>query len=226
MSSIMEIENLTLELGGRTIINIETFSLQAGENVSFMGPNGAGKSSLLLVMSGLLEPSSGKIAFHGRDIREYQATMLRRRMAMVFQKPLMFDLTVKENVELGLKFRQIPRKVREARAKPWLEKMGLTHLEKRQARTLSGGEAQRVALAQALVLEPEILFLDEPFANLDKEIREELMEQTGRLLKDERMATVLVTHYRKEAQALSDTVYFIEDGRLVGQEPVRAPKSG
>lgn len=221
MSKIISIENLTLVLGGRTILDIPRLSFEEGDAISLMGPNGAGKSSLLMVMAALQEPTSGKLYYRGREYSEYSELSLHRKMAMVFQKPIMLDLSVMENAELGLKFRGVSRRVRLARIRPWLERLGVAHLEKSRARSLSGGEAQRVVLAQSLVLEPEVIFLDEPFSNLDKDIRQELMEQTGGLLKEHRITTVLVTHHSKEAQALSDTVYFMEDGRIVGFENMK-----
>jgi tungstate transport system ATP-binding protein len=221
MSKIISIEDLTLVLGGRTILDIPRLSLEEGDAISLMGPNGAGKSSLLMVMAALQEPTSGKLYYRGREYSEYSELSLHRKMAMVFQKPIMLDLSVMENAELGLKFRGVSRRVRLARIRPWLERLGVAHLEKSRARSLSGGEAQRVVLAQSLVLEPEVIFLDEPFSNLDKDIRQELMEQTGGLLKEHRITTVLVTHHSKEAQALSDTVYFMEDGRIVGFENMK-----
>lgn len=221
MSKIISIENLTLILGGRTILNIPQLALEEGEAISFMGPNGSGKSSLLMVMAALQEPSGGKIYYRNREYTEYSPLTLHRKMAMVFQKPIMLDLSVMENAELGLKFRGVSRRIRAAKIRSWLERLGVAHLEKRRARSLSGGEAQRVVLAQSLVLEPEVIFMDEPFSNLDKEIREELMKEVGGLLKEQRITTVLVTHHSKEAQALSDTVYYMEDGHIVGFEKLK-----
>lgn len=221
MKEIIRIEHLTLVMGGREILNIPRFSLEEGEAVSLMGPNGAGKSSLLMVMAALQKPSSGNLFYRGREYSEYSELSLRRKMAVVFQKPIMLDLSVMENAELGLKFRGATRRERQTRIRTWLEKLGVAHLEKSRARNLSGGEAQRVILAQSLALEPEVIFLDEPFSNLDKEIREELMEQIGSLLKEHKITTVLVTHHNKEAQALSDTVYLMEDGRIVGFENLK-----
>lgn len=221
MSKIISIENLTLVLGGRTILDIPRFALEEGEAVSLMGPNGAGKSSLMMVMAALQEPTGGKLYYRGREYSEYSKLSLHRKMAMVFQKPIMLDLSVMENAELGLKFRGVPRRTRLARIRTWLERLGVAHLEKNRARSLSGGEAQRVVLAQSLVLEPEVIFLDEPFSNLDKDIRQELTAQIGSLLKEQRITTVLVTHHGEEAQALSDTVYFMEDGRIIGSENMK-----
>lgn len=143
---------------------------------------------------------------------------------MVFQKPMLLDLSVFENVELGLKFRGLNRKERSTKVNDWLEKMEVSRLARRRARSLSGGEAQRVAIAQALILDPEIVFLDEPFSNLDKEIREELMEQINRLLRQQHITTVMVTHHRREALLMTDVIYWMEDGEIVNREMVAGVK--
>lgn len=234
MSKVIEIEDLTLVLGGRTILNVPSYALDEGESVSLMGPNGAGKSSLLFVMALLQEPTTGEIRYFGKSRKEYPRLELQRRMAMVFQKPMMLDLNVYDNIDVGLKFRGINRKERAMRVNASLEQMEITHLSRRRARSLSGGEAQRVAIAQALVVKPDIIFLDEPFSNLDKEIREELMQQINHLLREQRITTVMVTHHRREADVMTDTVYWMEDGEIVSSEAVNtgvvttlcAPKKG
>lgn len=218
MSKIIEIKDLTWVQRGQSILNIPYFSIEQEESVSLMGPNGAGKSSLLSIMAGLQEPSCGTVSLFGRNIKDIPPIELHRRVAMVFQKPMMLNLTVMENLELGLKFRGMKRKEREQKIEPWIEKMHLSHLVKRRARILSGGEAQRVAIAQALVVEPEILFLDEPFANLDKKIRQELLDDIRTILATQKVATVMVTHSRIEAAALSSSIYNMEDGEILNRE--------
>ena len=225
MSTAIEVQDLTLVLGGRKILDVPTFTLQAGESVSLTGPNGAGKSSLLFVMSLLQEPTTGRLKYFGKNLEEHPRLELQRRMAMVFQKPMLLDLNVLENVDLGLKFRGISRKERNRRIHDSLEQMEVDHLAHRRARSLSGGEAQRVAIAQALVVEPEIIFLDEPFSNLDKEIREELMIHIDQLLRKQRITTVMVTHHRREADVMTDGVYWMEDGSIVSREPIRRENS-
>src|SRR6185369_3645462 len=138
----------------------------------------------------------------------------RRRMATVFQDPLLADTTVAANVALGLGFRGIRGAVADGRALHWLERFGVAALAERQARTLSGGEAQRVALARALVLRPEVLLLDEPFSSLDQPSRSALIADLGAILRQDRITTVLVTHHRGEAQALADRVAVLIGGRL------------
>lgn len=218
MSKIIEIKDMTFEQKGQLILNIPYFSMEPEESVSLMGPNGAGKSSLLSIMAGLQQPSTGTVSLFGRNIKDIPPLELHRRVALVFQKPMMLNLTVMENLELGLKFRGMKPKEREEKIEPWLKIMNLSQLTKRRARSLSGGEAQRVSIAQALVTEPEIIFLDEPFANLDKKIRQELMDELGELLKAQKVTTVMVTHHRLEAVAMSNSIYHMEDGEILDRE--------
>lgn len=218
MSKIIEIKDMIWVQQGRTILNIPDFYLKAEESVSLMGHNGAGKSSLLFIMAGLQEHTGGTVSLFGKNIKDFSPLEVHRRVAVVFQKPMMLDLNVMENLELGLRFRGIKPKEREKRIGPWLEKMRLTHLIKRRARSLSGGEAQRVSIAQALVVEPEIIFLDEPFANLDKEIRKELMADIRKLLIAQKITTVTVTHHRLEAITMSDSICYMEEGEIIKRE--------
>src|SRR5262245_10713727 len=135
-------------------------------------------------------------------------------MATVFQEPLLADATAADNVALGLRFRGVGADVITPRVAAWLDRLGVGALGTRQARTLSGGEAQRVALARALVLEPEVLLLDEPFAGLDTPSRTALIVDLGRVLRQEHVTTVLVTHDRGEARALADRIGVLIDGRI------------
>jgi tungstate transport system ATP-binding protein len=150
----------------------------------------------------------------GRAVDPADALTERRRMATVFQEPLLADVTVAENVALGLRFRGVDAHAAALRVSRWLERLGVGALADRRARTLSGGEAQRVALARALVLEPDVLLLDEPFAGLDAPARAALLTDLGAILRRDRTTTVLVTHERGEALALGDRVAVLIDGRL------------
>ena len=221
---VIRVENLVKRYGDLVALDHISLSIQQGEIFGLLGPNGAGKSSLLFVMSLLQEPTTGRLKYFGKRLEEHPPLELQRRMAMVFQKPMLLNLSVVENVDLGLKFRGINRKERNRRIHESLEQMEVDHLAHRRARSLSGGEAQRVAIAQALVVEPEIIFLDEPFSNLDKEIREELMIHIDQLLREKRITTVMVTHHRREADVMTDAVYWMEDGAIVSKEVIQRRK--
>ena len=179
------------------------------------GPNGAGKSSLLRVLGLIEAPAAGAVRFRGACVTPRDGLGIRRRMASVFQEALLADTSVRRNVALGLRFRGERDDRTAARVGMWLARFGIGHLAERRARTLSGGEAQRAALARALAVEPEVLLLDEPFSSLDPPTREGLIEDLGRILREERTTTVLVTHDRGEAMALGDRVGVLMDGRLL-----------
>jgi tungstate transport system ATP-binding protein len=163
----------------------------------------------------LEKPAAGQIRLGGEPV-DWRRGLLsaRRRLSLVLQEPLLFDTTVVENVATGLKLRGVPRAEITRRVEAWLERLGIAHLARRQARTLSGGEAQRTSLARALVLEPELLLLDEPFAALDAPTREVLTDDLVPLLRETRTTTVLVTHDRDEAIEIGVRLAVILAGRI------------
>jgi tungstate transport system ATP-binding protein len=205
--------------GARAVLDVPALAVPAGETLGVMGPNGAGKSTLLRVL-GLLElPSAGTVRFRGEAVTPAQGLAVRRRMASVFQEPLLADTTVFDNAAMGLHFRGVTRAAARPRVQAWLGRFGIAALADRQARTLSGGEAQRVALARALVVEPELLLLDEPFAALDQPTRETLIQDLRGILRADRVTTVLVTHHRGEALALGDRLAVLIGGRILQVGP-------
>jgi tungstate transport system ATP-binding protein len=209
--TLLEAEGLSVERAGRTVAAVDRIALEEGETVVILGPNGAGKTSLLLALASLL-PSTGEIRWRGRPVTDKLA--FRRRIAVVFQRPLLLNTSVLENAELGLALRGVPRDVRRRRAEELLSRLGVWHLAHRRARQLSGGEAQRVSLARALVIEPEILFLDEPFSALDAPTRESLTADLAEVLRERRVGTILVTHDRDEALSLGERIAVVMRGRV------------
>jgi len=213
----------------RVVLDVPALAVPAGETLGVMGPNGAGKSTLLRVLGLLEPPTAGTVRFRGEAVTPAQGLAVRRRMASVFQEPLLADATVFDNAAMGLQFRGITRAAARPRVQAWLERFGIAPLADRQARTLSGGEAQRVALARALVVEPELLLLDEPFAALDQPTREALIQDLRGVLRADRVTTVLVTHHRGEALALGDRLAVLIGGRILQVGPAaqvfRAPDS-
>jgi molybdopterin-binding protein len=212
---VVALHGIRVVRGEKTVLDVPELAVDAGQVLGVIGPNGAGKSTLLRVM-GLLEmPSAGSVRFQGERVSPADGLAVRRRMASVFQDSLLTDATVRDNVALGLRFRGVDGARMAARVAEWIDQLGIPHLADRQARTLSGGEAQRTALARALVLEPELLLLDEPFSALDQPTREALIEDMGWILRRRRTTAVLVTHDRGEAQALGDRVAVVLGGRLL-----------
>jgi len=212
-SPVVELAGVRVSYGGAPVLDVPALGVHEGEILVVVGPNGSGKSTLLRV-AGLLErPSQGVVRFRGRPTDAAHSLAERRRMATVFQHPLLADMTVAENVALGLSFRGRTDD-RGARVERWLERLAIAPLRSQRARTLSGGQAQRVALARALVLEPEVLLLDEPFAGLDAPSRADLLPEVVAILRHDRVTTMLVTHDRGEAQALGDRVAVLMAGRI------------
>jgi molybdopterin-binding protein len=212
---VVELAQIRVVRAGRAVLDIPELSVSRGQILVVIGPNGAGKSTLLRVLGLLEAPDGGAIRFQGERVRPSDGLAVRRRMASAFQEPLLADTTVRDNVAMGLRFRGVPAEEAAPRVARWLARLGIGALADRQARTLSGGEAQRAALARALVLDPELLLLDEPFSALDQPTREAFMEDLGAILRADRITTVLVTHDRGEALALGDRVAVMMDGRLL-----------
>ena len=207
------LRDVQVEKGRRAVLDIERLDVSGGEVLAVVGPNGAGKSTLIGVFGLLEELMRGEVWFEGEPISgPYLA--YRRRMAVVFQEPLLLDTTVEANVTTGLSLRGVPRDERRERARKWMERFGIAGLADRSARTLSGGEAKRTSLARALVLEPEVLLLDEPFAGLDEPTRQALMDDVSGVLGESDAATVFVTHDRDEALRLGDRLAVLMDGRI------------
>jgi tungstate transport system ATP-binding protein len=214
MRTLVEISDLSAKRGDHPALQLDELSILDGEVLAVVGPNGAGKSTLLLTLARLLKPERGKILFSGEQAGAESDTVYRRRIALVMQDPLLFDTSVFENVASGLRFRGISKDVIHRDVPLWLERLGVGHLSKRRANELSGGEAQRVSLARALVLKPQMLLLDEPFSALDPPTRSRLLDDLGALLDETATTTVFVTHDLNEAAQLAGRMAVIVGNRL------------
>lgn len=212
---ILQANNLRVSRGGVTILDIPELMVRQGEVLSLIGPNGAGKTTLLQNICHLHKRFYGEVLFRGKIIgKDYAISDYRKRVAMVFQEPLLFDTTVFKNVASGLKFRGVDKNEIERRVGENLERFGIAHLRDRSARTLSGGEAQRTSLARAFAIKPEILFLDEPFASLDPPTREGLTHDLEKILMESQITTIFATHDINEALRLSHRIAFMRNGRI------------
>ncbi len=164
------VKNLSKSFDGRSVIRGLNFSVSKGEKVTVIGPNGSGKTTLIKMISLLKPPTTGDIYFSSEKITgAVEKWRIRRRMAVVFQRPAVLNASVRENVAVGLKIRGEKRNLFNSRIESVLEGFNLWGLKDKNARMLSGGEKQLLALARAIVLEPELLLLDEPTSNLDPE---------------------------------------------------------
>lgn len=213
---LLEVTDLRVRRGGVAVLDVPALEVAEGELVALIGPNGSGKTSLLLSILGLLAREGGRIRMRGREVATAaDALAFRRRVAMMFQEPLLLDTTVLENVAAGLRLRGLGGRETKARVLACLERFGLAALAHRSARRLSGGEARRVSLARAMVVEPELLLLDEPFANLDAPSRDAITEEMRAAVRAAGIATVLVSHDPFEALRLADRVVVMRSGRVV-----------
>lgn len=208
---MLEARDFSAYRGERRVAHAARIDLAEGEHLALLGPNGAGKSTLVLGLAALVR-TEGELRYRGTAIRD--ADSYRRRIAVVFQRPLLLDRSVRDNAALGLALRGIGRRARNARAETELARLGVGQLADRSAIGLSGGEAQRVSIARALAIDPEILFLDEPFSALDAPTRETLIADLARVLRERRVTTVMVTHDRDEALSLADRIGVVMDGEL------------
>jgi tungstate transport system ATP-binding protein len=210
----LRLSGVSFVAGGRTILDRIDAAIEAGPRTVILGANGAGKSVLMRLCHGLLQPSAGKVAWAADETRGEP-----RRQAMVFQRPVMLRRSALANVAYALKAAGVPRQERLLRAQGALESVGLLALADHPARVLSGGEQQRLALARAWALRPEVLFLDEPTANLDPSATKEVESIIGAI---HAVGTkiVMTTHNLGQARRLGDEVLFLHQGRLVERASV------
>lgn len=215
MSILLEVENFLIRRGGVQVIELPYFSLNAEEKVAVIGANGAGKSSLMLGIACLIERVSGRIRFQGAEVSPGSEIAYRRKIAMVFQEPLLFDTTVLDNVAEGLRIRGAGRSEARDLARDSLELFKVGHLSGRSAHKLSGGEAQRVSLARAFAVRPEMILMDEPFSSLDLPTRIVLAEDLGRILHESGTAAIIATHDRIEAFHIVDRLVVMDGGKVI-----------
>ncbi len=214
METILRLEDIRHRYGQRIVLRVPELRIRPGEIFAVVGPSGAGKSTLLRLMNFLEKPTRGQVFFHQRAWTPRSLPIeLRRRMTTVFQQPLLLNASVGSNVAYGLRVRG--SRNGKAAIRQALEEVRLAHLTDQSANTLSGGEAQRVSLARALVLNPELLFLDEPTANLDPG-NVKLIEEIIRRANAQRGTTVvMVTHNVWQARRLAQRVALLYDGEII-----------
>ena len=204
----LRLENLCYEAGGKRLIDAVSLKFEAGTRSVILGPNGAGKSLLLRLCHGLIAPSTGRVAWAAPP-----GTPVQHRQAMVFQRPVLLRRSVEANIAYPLRLRGLGALERAERVAEAMVLAGLSALAKQPARSLSGGEQQRLAIARAWVLRPEVLFLDEPTANLDPAAARAI-EQLINSVHDGGAKIILTTHDLGQARRLADEIVFLHHGRL------------
>ncbi|MDX1519282.1 MAG: ATP-binding cassette domain-containing protein [Gammaproteobacteria bacterium] len=215
MSAVYELEQVRFAYDRAPVLDINSFNIVPGSITAIIGANGSGKTTLLNMLAMLLLPDSGTLRFQGKDVRSENFSRLRKHIGYVQQKPYLLNMPVRENIELGMRFRHVSGSERHARCDRIMDRLGITHLADRHSGDLSGGEVQKVAIARALVLEPEVLILDEPFTHLDRHAVA-FFESLIRQLRSEQEKTIILSsHDQVAAQLLSDDIYSMVHGQLV-----------
>lgn len=214
---LYRLEGVQQRYGARTVLDLPVFEVGRGEAVAVIGPSGSGKSTLLRLLQFLEMPTTGRIEFEGVPLQGPAPLATRRRVATVFQRPVLLDRSVRDNVAYGLRLRG-RRASDDGTVDNLLAALALTPLAKAPARALSGGEVQRVALARALAYEPDVLLLDEPTANLDPR-NVKLVEDLVRSRASAGVTVVLATHQIFQARRLSTRVALLLEGQIVETAP-------
>ncbi len=213
--NILQLNDVKVVANKQVLLDVPSFSIQQGDLLGVIGPNGAGKSTLLKVLSFLQSPNEGRVVYKGEEKHANNLSLdIRRRFAVAMQQPLLFDMNVQQNVALGLKLRKENKKMINEKVGYWLNKFQIDHLAKKNALSLSGGEAQRVNLARALILEPEVLFLDEPFSALDFPTKAQLIQDLKEILNDTSTTTFFVSHDLLEIKHLTKSLAVIMNGTV------------
>jgi tungstate transport system ATP-binding protein len=218
LSAFLTVEGLKHYYEERLVLDVDSLELGGGEILAVIGPNGSGKSTLLRIINLLEKPAEGEITFWNgarlSAMSRQEKRELSREMAMIFQEPLLFKRSVIANIAYGLKMRRVSRETREKKVWEMLERLDIEELAERDAMTLSGGEAQKVTLGRAVVLQPRLILMDEPLASLDVPARKSLRADISRLVKELGVTAVYVTHDYHEVLEIADRLAVLLDGKL------------
>ena len=217
----VRIEDLSFSYPKTPVLHHIGFTMKQGEILAILGSSGSGKSTLLRTLSGLEMPDEGIIHIAGNTVcnASYCISADKREVGFVFQDYALFPhRTVAQNITFGL--HKMNRKDREVRLKTLLDMIAMTDYANRYPHQLSGGQQQRVALARALAPMPKMLLLDEPFSNIDTDLKHTIRLELARLLKAANMTSILVTHDEEDARALADRIIVLEGGRIVHEDTV------
>ncbi|MEE9552176.1 MAG: ABC transporter ATP-binding protein [Gammaproteobacteria bacterium] len=214
MTFAYELQGIEFQYNKTPFLHIKECYFSMNETTALLGPNGAGKSTLINLLAFVTTPGMGNIKFLGDPVGDNSRFDVRRRVGYVQQNPYLFNVSVIQNVELGLKLRGISNPIRHHRAMNVIEQLGLTSFANKRVHDLSGGEAQRVAIARAMVLEPDVLIMDEPFTYLDKHSAQEIEKIIMSIRENQSQTIVFSTHDQMRAQLLADHICSMVTGRL------------
>jgi putative spermidine/putrescine transport system ATP-binding protein/spermidine/putrescine transport system ATP-binding protein len=210
---VVELRNVVKRYGSFTAVQPVKLAVEAGAFVTLLGPSGCGKTTTLRMIAGLAMPSEGDILIKGERVND--VPIHRRNLGLVFQNYALFPhKTVSDNVAFGLRYRKVPKPEIAKRVRHALELVQLPQMADRYPSQLSGGQQQRIALARAIVIEPDVLLLDEPLSALDANLREEMRVELKKIQHQLGIATIFVTHDQSEALAMSDKIIVMNDGAI------------
>ncbi|MCF6290120.1 MAG: ABC transporter ATP-binding protein [Desulfobacterales bacterium] len=216
---LYELSGLTRVFNSRTVLDIPDLTMEKGRIHALLGPNGSGKTTLLNLLAFLDAPTAGTISFGSGPVRFTESFLLplRRRVVLVDQHPILFTASVYANLEFGLKIRRIRKEVRDKKIRAALEMVDMQDFIHARGQTLSGGETKRIALARALVLEPEVLLCDEPLANVDAGNQERILAILGRINTLQRTSIIFSSHDQPLAERLARNKLYLDNGRLAAK---------
>ena len=207
----VELRNIVKRFGSFTAVHAMDLNVERGSFVTFVGPSGCGKTTTLRMIAGLEDASEGDIRIKGQRVND--VPIHKRNLGIVFQNYALFPhKTIYENVAFGLKYRDVDKETARKKVREALKLVRLPDVEERVPKQLSGGQQQRIALARAIVIEPDVLLLDEPLSALDANLREEMRVELKRIQRELGISTIFVTHDQSEALAMSDRVVVMSDG--------------
>lgn len=210
---VIELENVTKSFGDNVILKDFDFKVKKDEFLTILGPSGCGKTTILRLIGGFEEPDEGKILFNGEDITNKEP--YERKINTVFQKYALFPhMNVYNNIAFGLNIKKMDKKIIKEKVREVLKLVNLVGFENREIESLSGGQQQRIAIARALVNEPEVLLLDEPLGALDLKLRQAMQIELKRIQKSVGITFIYVTHDQEEALSMSDTVVVLNNGEI------------
>ena len=218
-SNLLETIDLVKRYGNRTVVDRVSYSVHPGEIVGLLGRNGAGKTTSFRITIGMIKPNAGKVLFNGEDLTPLPMyKRAQRGIGYLSQEPSVFQrLTVRQNLIAILEAMRLGRRERNVRAEGLMEQFGLKHLAGQQARDLSGGERRRLEIARALVTEPQLILLDEPFSGVDPIAVEGLQKEITRLRAEHGIAILLTDHNVRETLSVTDRSYIIHEGQVIAE---------
>lgn len=213
MQPLYHISGLSFSYSGRKVLDLDELRIDRNRVTAVVGPNGSGKSTLFDVLAFLRKPDAGTILFHGKPTTGFKTALLRRQVGYIQQKPYLMKMSVRDNIGLGLKFRGTARTEIDTAVNTVAGELGLGMLLDRDAGRLSGGEIQKVALARALALQPDVVIMDEPFTYLDEATVHDIEEWIAGQRTNRKKTIIFSTHDRLRAQSLSDASFNLINGR-------------